>query len=239
MEWKTAITNIHANRETIRGEPLQDLIRQKTFVEAVFLILRGRLPEKNETRMMNALLTAAIDHGIGTASAMTARIVASAKNSMHTALAAGILAMGELHGGATEGAGKFFQEHVGEEDVDALVKSYKDHGLRIPGFGHAMLTHDERSEALFAIAKTEKIYGKHCVFAEQVFKSLNTQSSKALPLNVDGAMGAILSDMGFDSRLMKGIFIIARIPGLVAQVYEEMMSGPGLRRLKEDEITYV
>src|SRR3989338_767278 len=157
MEWKTAITNIHANQETICGEPLQDLIRQKTFVEAVFLILRGRLPEKNETRMMNALCTAAIDHGIGTASAMTARIVASAKNSMHTALAAGILAMGESHGGAIEGAAKFFQEHVGEEDVDALVKSYKDHGLRIPGFGHAMLTHDERSEALFAIAKTEKI----------------------------------------------------------------------------------
>ena len=51
-------------------------------------------------------------------------------------------------------------------------------------------------------------------------------------------MAAILLDMGFDARLMKGFFIIARIPGLVAQVYEEMADDPGIRRLDQSDIQY-
>lgn len=238
MQWKTAITRIEGNHEWIRGHELTSLVEKYNFVDVIFLVLRGNLPEKHEARMLNALFVAAIDHGIGTASAMTARIVTSAKNSMHTALAAGILAMGDIHGGAIEGAAKFFQEHAHDSDTNALVKSYKDHGLRIPGYGHAVLSQDERSETLIAIAREEKIYGVHCALAEAVGKSLNSQSSKVLPLNIDGAMGAVLSDMGFDWKMMRGVFIIARLPGLVAHVYEEMCQKNGLRRLDEEEIIH-
>ena len=51
-------------------------------------------------------------------------------------------------------------------------------------------------------------------------------------------MAAIISDMGFDWRMARGFFIIGRVPGLVAQVYEEMTSGGGLRRIDESEIEY-
>jgi citryl-CoA lyase len=187
--------------------------------------------------MMNALFTAAIDHGIGVSSAMTARTVASTGNSLHTALSAGILAMGTLHGSAIEDAAKFFQEHV-EEDATALVKKLKEQKIRIAGYGHKILDHDPRSEALFDVAKETKIYGKHCEFAEAVKKELDSVSSKKLPLNVDGAMAAVISDMGFDWRMAKGFFIIGRVPGLVAHIYEEMTSGNGLRRLEEDEPEY-
>ena len=83
------------------------------------------------------------------------------------------------------------------------------------------------------------MYGKHCDFAEAVGKSLNAISSKKLPLNVDGAMAAIISDMGFDWRLAKGFFIIGRVPGLAAHVYEEKTAGDGIRRLAEDAAEYV
>ena len=51
-------------------------------------------------------------------------------------------------------------------------------------------------------------------------------------------MGAIMSDMGFDWQVAKGFFIIGRVPGLVAHIYEEMMSDNGLRRLTEEEAEY-
>ena len=60
-----------------------------------------------------------------------------------------------------------------------------------------------------------------------------------MPLNVDAAMAAILSDMGFEWQIMKGFFIIARVPGLVAQAYEEISNDTGLKRLSEDAIEYV
>jgi citryl-CoA lyase len=238
MQWKTSISHVADGKELIRGYDLKELIHNKSFVETIFLVLKGELPNEQETKMMNALFTAAIDHGIGVSSAMTARTVASTGNSMHTALAAGILSMGKLHGSAIEGAAMFFQENV-EEDVLSLIKDLKEKGARIPGYGHKILDHDPRSEALFAIAKETEIYDKHCAFAEAVHTEINNLSSKTLPINVDGAMGAVISDMGFDWRLAKGFFIIGRVPGLVAHIYEEKVSEQGIRRLAEDAAEYV
>ena len=215
MHIKTAITSVNGGEEIIRGQKLKDLIEKHTFVEAIFLLLKGELPDKNQTRMLNAMFTSAIDHGPAVASALTARVVVSAKNSMHTAIAAGILAMGDLHGGAIEGAAKFFQEQVNTLDLEALLKDLKAKKQRVLGYGHKVLEHDHRADTLFTIAKETGIYGKHCAFAEAVREQLKTISSRPLPLNIDGAMGAILMDMGFDWRMTKGVFIIARVPGLV------------------------
>ncbi|MEK7084394.1 MAG: citryl-CoA lyase [Patescibacteria group bacterium] len=238
MHWNTAITDVQAEKECIRGYDLQELIQKKSFVETIFLLLRGELPNENETRMLNAIFTAAIDHGPGTASGMTVRIVAAAKNSLHTSVAAGILAMGERHGSSIEGAAKFFQEHIGEQDIESWIKKMKERKERVPGYGHAVLTHDRRADGMFTMARETGFYGRHCLFAVEVGEILNTASSKKLPMNVDGAMAAILSDMGFPWDIMKGFFIIARVPGLVAHAYEEMTEGDGLRRLAEDDVHY-
>jgi citrate synthase len=38
---------------------------------------------------------------------------------------------------------------------------------------------------------------------------------------VDGAIGAILADLGMNPAMFNGIFMIARTPGLIAHVIEE------------------
>lgn len=238
MKWKTAISKITDDKEIVRGQNLEKLIKEKSFVETIFLILKGKLPAKPEERMLSALLTACIDHGVGAPSATVARTVASTGNSLHTAVAAGIQTLGELHGGAIEGAAKFFQDTIGEKDVENLMKELKEKKVRVPGFGHKVLAHDHRSDTLFAVAKETGFYGKHCALAVAVEAALNKISSKKLPLNIDGAMAAILCDMGFDPKLAKGFFIIGRVPGLVAHVFEQMQSGEGIKRTEESEIEY-
>ncbi len=239
MKIKTSITKIKDGKEFIRGESLDKLSRQNTFTEAIFLIWLGRLPSQEETKMMDAMLVSAIDHGPGTASGQVARIVASAKNSMHTSLAAAILSMGERHGSAIEGAGEFFQEHCDIENIEGLVGDIRAKKLRVPGFGHPFLEVDVRSVTLFSLAKELGIYGKHSDFAERFHLELNNQSAKKLAINIDGSMGAILSDIGFEYGIMKGVFITARVPGLVAHIYEEMNNDVGIRRLDESEIEYL
>ncbi len=238
MSYKTEITNIVDGKEFVRGYALSELIRNKTFAESIYLVLKGELPNQAEAKMIDAMFTAGIDHGPGTASAQTARIAASAKNSVHTSIAAGILAMGELHGSAIEGAAKFYQENFQVDDLEVLLKSLKEQKIRVPGYGHSVLKVDERSEILFEIARENDLFGKHCEFALKTYEVLNKISSKQLPINIDGAMAAILSDMGFDYRMMKGFFIIARVPGLMAHIFEESTSGPGLRRMPQEEIEY-
>lgn len=240
MKWKTAISKVNGGDEIIRGEKLAALIQENNFGEVVFLILKGVLPNKKESRMINAVLTSMIDHGPGTNSAIAARVVSSAGNSLHASVAAGIISLGgSRHGGALEGAARFFQENVKTSDLPALLKSLKEKKIRVAGYGHKVLTRDNRTDRLFAIAKETGFFGPHCAFAVEVDKELNKISSKAVPLNMDGANAAILSDMGFPWQIVLGFFIIGRAPGLVAQVYEEMNSGDGIRRLDEEEIEYV
>lgn len=238
MKFETHITEIKDGREYIHGLALEELTKKHSFVETIFFLLRGEMPTESQTRMVNAIFTAGIDHGPGTASALAARISASAKNSFHTSIAAGILAMGERHGMAIEGAAKFFVENVNTLDIESLVKELKEKKIRVPGYGHAVLEKDERAETVFAIAREQGIYGKYSAFAEAFGQQLNLASSKKVPLNIDGAMAAILLDMGFSWQMMPGFFLIARLPGLVAQVHEERSEDNGLRRLDENDIVY-
>jgi citryl-CoA lyase len=218
MQFKTTITDINNGNEIIRGYKLSDLMQNKSFAEAIYLILKGELPNANEAKMFNAILTGAIDHGPGTVSALTSRIVASGKTSVQAALAAGILAMGEKHGGAVGGAAEFFVAHKSDVNLFETVKILKENKTRIPGYGHAVLKVDQRVETLFTLARDTQIYGEYSALAEEIGKNLNSISSKEVPLNVDGAMAAILLDLGFGPAGMTGIFIIARVSGTIPGV---------------------
>lgn len=240
MKWKTAITNVNDGHEVIRGLSQDKLALEKSFSEVIFLVLKGELPTEKEAKMINAMLVEMVDHGPGAASALTARIVASTSTTLHSSVAAGILALGgSRHGGALGSAAKFFAENIGTDDLPGLLAGLKSKKIFVPGFGHKVLKVDNRAETLLEVAKENGFLGKYSEFAIKVKEELNKTSSKPLPLNMDGANAAIFLDMGFSQKLIDGFFIIARTVGLVAHSVEEMESDEGLRRLDEKDIEYV
>jgi citryl-CoA lyase len=241
-KWKTAITQ-HVGHETyIRGYRLLDLVGNLSFAQAIYLILKGELPTEKESKIMEAMLVSVIDHGIAPPSAIAARAVASGGNSLNVGVAAGVLAFGSAHGGALEDAMKFLQESVKSgRNVKEIVKEYLENKKPIPGYGHRYYKDfDPRTKRLMDIAKELGFYGPHCKFAEEVEEEICRQKGKRLVLNVDGAIAAVASEMGFDWRLGKGFFIIGRVPGLVAHVYEELTTEkPFSKRLDEEtEVEY-
>ncbi len=239
-KWKTAITR-HIGHDTyIRGYKLLDLVGNLTFSQAIYLLLKGELPSEKESKMMEAMFVSVIDHGIAPPSVMAARAVASGGNSLNVGVAAGVMAFGSAHGGALEDAMKFIQEGVKDErDVKDIVGEYLSQRKPIPGYGHRYYKEfDPRTKRLMDIAKDLGFYGDHCEFAERVQEELYRQKGKKLVLNVDGAIAAVASEMGFDWRLGKGFFIIGRTPGLVAHVFEELTTErPFSKRLNEEEET--
>jgi citryl-CoA lyase len=240
MKIKTSITNITLEgKEIIRGKNLEDLMQEQSFSATIFFLLFQKMPSEREQKMWDALLVAAIDHGPGTTSALTARISASAKNSLHTSLAAGLLGLGERHGLAIEAAMRFFQDNKSVPDLTGLLNQMKEQKKYVPGFGHKVLSVDSRALKLLEIAKEQGFFLEHCEFAIKVRDALSQVSSKPLPLNIDGVMAAVLADMNIDYRLAQGIFMIARVPGLVAHIYEEMVRDEGIRRLEPEEIEYI
>ncbi|MFA7315043.1 MAG: citryl-CoA lyase [Candidatus Magasanikbacteria bacterium] len=240
MKFQTKITKVENGQEIIYGQNLEKLMEENTFGQNIFFLLTGKLPNKKESKIFEVILSSVIDHGPATASALNARISASAKNPLHTSVAAGLLGLGDRHGVVISQAMDFFYSHIEEKNILELLTKMKKEKKYVLGFGHKFFTDaDPRTLKLFSLAKEYGLFGKHCKLALAIEKNLNDISSKKLPLNADGAIAAILCDMGFASNIGNGIFVIARVPGLVAQILEEVESGVGIRRLEESEIEYL
>ncbi len=241
--WKTSITQIKKGEIRVRGYDITELMEKLTFSQVIFLILKGELPNSKESKMMEAILVSSIDHGATPPSSLTSRTVISGGNPLNAAVAGGVLTIGDFHGGAIEECAKMFQKLAKKEgDLNSLaselVKDYSAKKKRVPGYGHRLHETDPRTVKLFKIAEELSFSGKHLKLAKEIEKELEKVSGRKLPLNVDGAIAAIVSDMGFDWRLGKGFFIISRVPGLVAHAYEELTREKPMRRLGNTDFEY-
>ena len=247
MKWTTKITKVESNHLVTRGYRQEDLIGNVPYPHVVYLLLKGELPSKEHGKMMDAILTACIDHGVTPPSSMASRVVASGGVPLPTAVAAGILSVGDAHGGAIEKGAKFLQEAIIrmknegksiDEIAKILVSESKEQKKRILGFGHRVHTSDPRTKRLFSLADELKITGNHTNLSKSIEKELEIQTGKKLPINVDGAIAAISSDMDFDWRLGKAFFILGRIAGLTAHVYEEQTEQKPMRKMFSVDCEY-
>ena len=241
--WKTAITQEKDGKTYVRGYDLTEMAKKLNFTQAIFLVLRGELPTPKEEKMFNAIFVAAIDHGISPPSIIAARAVASGGTPLSTAVAAGVMAFGEAHGGAIEQCAKLLQETIlkggdAEKSAEKIVEKARFNRERIPGFGHRVYTIDPRTITMLEIAKELGFHGKHAALALKIEELLEKSVGKKLCLNIDGCIAAIISEMSFDWRMGKGFFIIGRTPGLVAHVFEELSTQKPFRRLTEEETEY-
>ena len=64
------------------------------------------------------------------------------------------------------------------------------------------------------------------------------QSRRVLPVNVDGAMAAVLLDLHIPVELGNTFFMMARVPGFVAHAYEEMTRERPMRRIHPTDHNY-
>lgn len=234
--YRTSITTHVGGKPHVYGYDLTKLAGNSSFARTIYLILKGEMPDKNSEKMLDAMLSIAIDHGIEPASVVAARNVYSGGSPVQAAVAAGILAFGEFHGGAIEQAMENFKKYQ-PLSVKRLIEDFAKSGQRVSGFGHRLYTVDPRTVRLLEIARDLGFYGKYVKFALSVEEELS-KGAKKLPLNIDGIFAALLLEMGFTSKVGKGVFIIARTPGLLAHVVEEALREKPVRRLTERDVEY-
>lgn len=238
-EWKTSIGHAEGDKTFIRGYELGSLLSKYSFTEIIFLEWTGVLPTKKENEIFSAILSSAIEHGLSPPSITAARIAYSGSGSYIQALSAGVLATGQYHGGAGEQAAKIFQESLGKKSAKELVADFLRKNERIPGFGHKIYTEeDPRVTRLVSLAKEKGISLKHTKFAYEIQEELEKQTSKKLPLNIDGGTAALMSDLGLHWRYGSAIFVVPRAFGITAHIVEEATEEKPFRRLSEDEVSF-
>ena len=245
--WETVLSDTAADRISIRGYDLAGLIGAVPFSSVVHLLYTGDLPDPSTARLIDAVMVAGIDHGAGTPSALAARTAISGGASLQAGAAAGLLALGEHHGAAVEASMLAIAEVVGAaasgEDLaaaaDRLVATSRSQGRRVPGFGHRLhRDRDPRLDRLFAVAREAETAGQHLAAAEAVESALARSVGRPVPINIDGAMAAVLGEVGFPSDLGNAVFIAARLAGILAHANEELRTMPPMRRVDPVDHTY-
>jgi citrate synthase len=244
---KTDIAAHDLHHIWVRGLDLTaDVMGSMTFGEMVFLLIGGRRPDARELRLVDAMLVSLVEHGL-TPSAMVARVTYSvAPESLQGAVAAGLLGAGGVVLGSMEDCGRLLTRISDEvaagssraAAIDGIVAEYRAVGRRLPGMGHAIHTEgDPRAARLYELAGECGYRGEHLA-ALEALAAAASRNGKQLPLNVTGAVAAILLELGVPWRLHRGFALVSRTAGLVAHIGEELSEPitPAIRRLmREDE----
>lgn len=237
MHFQTQVSGEHEGVHYIRSTPLSKLVSQASFAAAIYYMITNHFPSPAEERVFNAILVASIDHGISPASGFVPRVVSSTGNNMIHSLAAGLLALGPYHGGAISGAAEILQQ-VQEQGLESLQPSHLQVKKRILGLGHPHYKlNDPRADQLFALARENGIATTYQDLMLDVQQYIHEQTGHHLVINIDGAIAAILLDLGFPTAAGNGLFALARTGGMIAHILEENQEKP-VRRIDESDVEF-
>jgi citrate synthase len=247
--WQSSLTEISPNKILIRGYPLDEMMGRLGFAEAVYLLLMGELPTVSIGRMLNAVLVSSLDHGVTPPSTLAARNVATSGAPLKDCVAAGILGFGPHHGGDIESCMRFLDGGLSlmrggrklQQAADAIVDECVSRNEVPPGFGHRLHTRDPRAARLFQMALELEVEGEHVRLIRVCERALDAKQDhfgRPLPVNVDGAIAAISADLGFAYELGNAIFLISRLPGLIAHAHEERTRQAPMRQIDPTDHDY-
>jgi len=183
----------------------------------------GKVPPKPVVRAFDISLILYAEHSFN-ASTFAARVVASTRSDIYSAVTAGIGALkGPLHGGANEAVMRMLLEIGAPEKAEAwLRKAIKDKRL-VMGFGHRVYrSGDSRVPTMRrCLLELADWTGEHrWVEIEDVLQRIMVDE-KGIHPNLDYPAGPAYYMMGFDIDLFTPIFVMSRITGWAAHYLEQ------------------
>jgi citrate synthase len=228
----TAIATSTAETITVRGRDLcSELIGKVGFTDYFFFLVTGKMPSEVQRFFTDAVMVAIAEHGL-VPSVQAARLtLAAAPEAVQGAIAAGILGMGSVVAGSSEVAGRYLVELIAR--AKATGKSYDEvaaSGLaelkaarqKAPGIGHPQHSQgDPRANVLLALADDKGVAGDHVRMLRALAAAAPEVMGRALPINVSGAIPAVMLDVGYPLGAMKGLPVLARTASLIAHLHEE------------------
>jgi citrate synthase len=211
----------------IRGKSLcHELIGELSFTEMLCLATLGRAVSAPELAVIDACLVALMEHGLTPSSLATRLVYSSAPEAMQSAVAAGLLGVGDKFVGTVEGCGRLLQRIARSDDASAeatwLVREHLSASIPVPGFGHPFHKPDDpRTPALLSVAKTNGVSGKFVEALAALSKAVDAERGRHLTVNATGAVAALLADSGVPIEILRGFVLVSRCAGLVAHIHEE------------------
>jgi citrate synthase len=227
------IAQAYPDRVEVRGRDLtSDLMGRLSFTEYFHLLLTGEEPTEDERFFLDLLLVAIAEHGMMPTNVAARITLAADPDSLHGAVAAGILGAGPVILGTAEECARLLEAGG---DPKEIVRELLESGRKVPGFGHPVHKPvDPRAERILELADARGVSGRHVALARAL------RDEVGLTMNVSMPIAAVLLDLGFPAATVKAVPILARTASLLAHLAEEQQQPLGflLARAAEEAVDY-
>ena len=205
----------------------------------ILRMTRGAAATPQEAAALDTYLVTVSDHGLN-ASTFAARVIASTRAGLTSAVLGGISALkGPLHGGAPGPVVEMLDDIGAPDNAEAWLRGALARGDRLMGFGHRVYrVRDPRADALKAAVRrlTEGAGAApgRLAFAEAVEAaalSILKQHKPDRPLdtNVEFYTALLLEALAFPPSAFTCVFAMGRVSGWIAHAREQLAGGRLIR----------
>lgn len=241
---RSSITDDRGDEPLYMGYAASELIEKGyDITHVVGLLWARRLFTKQEAELVKRIIILSADHGPCVSGAFATILGACAGLSMSAAVAAGILMIGPRFGGAVTDAGKYFKYGRDKylNDIPGFLADMKKNVGPVPGIGHRVKSAknpDKRVKSLISFVRDRKMNTPCLDYALEVEK-VTLGKKDNLILNVDGCIGAILTDLGLPAESLNGFFILARTIGFIGHWVDQTQNQSRLIRMFNYLVNYM
>ena len=217
------------------GQPVLPPDPQLTTAADLLRMVHGVASDPAAVEALDTYFTVMAESGLS-ASAFTARVVASTRASMTASvLAAWCAFTGPLHGGAPGPTLDMLDAAEAQTDLEAWLEDRLRAGERLMGFGHRVFQgNDPRAAAMQQALRAMGPDAGRIAFAERLTDAVATaiarvKPGRTLPPNVEVMAALLLDAVGFPRDAFTLVFAVGRSAGWLAHAMEQQKTGRMIR----------
>jgi citrate synthase len=226
FQWVSEVAYKNVHRIVARGYDTTELVEQGYgLTDVLFIDFQARIPLIEEDKMLNYVMVCMLEDGLS-APANVSRIVADGKTILTQAAGSSILAFGHAYGAYQE-IGKLMdgilarQAKEGKppaEVVEAVIKTkLHDPALGVSG----LMLKDPMAKRMIARAEKLGVAGKYVSLMKEIVKAAQKLSPEPVDIDLLGATGSVMFDLGFTPESSWGILAVTRAFAAGAHYCEE------------------
>ncbi|HCG6986535.1 bifunctional 2-methylcitrate synthase/citrate synthase [Vibrio parahaemolyticus] len=186
-------------------------------------LLTDKEPSALHKQVMHCSLILYAEHEFN-ASTFAARVCASTLSDIHSCITAAIGTLrGPLHGGANEAAMEMIEDWQTPDEAEANIMQMLANKDKIMGFGHAIYRESDPRNALikrWSEELSKRVGDTHLYAVSERVESV-MKREKGLFCNADFFHASAYHFMDIPTKLFTPIFVMSRLTGWAAHVYEQ------------------
>jgi citrate synthase len=227
FQWVSEVAYKNVHRIVSRGYDTTEIMEEGYgVVDMLFIDYQARIPLVEEEQMLNYIMILALEDGLSMP-AVISRMVAKSKTFLTQAAGASILAFGHVYG-AYSAFGNRLEKYLKisetegmslHEAAELLVnENLNDEALGVSG----LMLKDPAARRMIARAEKLGVAGKYIAFTKEIVKAAQKISAEPIDLDMLGATGAAMLDLGFSPEATWAILAVTRAFATGAHYIEEI-----------------